>query len=75
MTDKKSNMEQTPGSGQGQERRGIEGRSGVNIVGGGVRRGVNVESKTEGGSLETTVELGTPESPRDLDGRRVLDQG
>lgn len=72
--DDKSNITQPEQTEDVRTRHGIEGRSGVNVVGGGPRRGVNVESKTEGGSLETTVELGTPESPRDLDGRRILDK-
>ena len=46
-------------------------RKGVQIVGGGAVRGVNVESKDSGGSLETTVELGGPGTDeRDEEGRR-----
>jgi hypothetical protein len=50
----------------------VQGRP-VRILGGGQAEGVSVESKHEGGSLETQVELGGPGTdPRDGSGRRVF---
>lgn len=49
------------------------GREGVQILGGANPGGVKIEGKSEGGSLETTVELGGPGTdPRDETGRRVF---
>lgn len=48
-----------------------QGRVGVEIVGGGPVGGVKVESKRDGGSIETVPELGgTDKNERDADGRR-----
>lgn len=46
------------------------GKGMVQIMGGGPSQGVSVESKSIGGSLETTVELSTDQNDRALDGRR-----
>lgn len=49
------------------------GRQGVQILGGGRTGEASVESKSEGGSLETSVELGGPGTdPRDETGRRIF---
>jgi hypothetical protein len=47
-----------------------QGREGVTIIGGGVVKGVKRESKNEGGSLETEIEIGMDQNDRDETGRR-----
>lgn len=47
-------------------------RKGVQIVGGGAAESVKRESKQEGGSLETNVEIGLDQNERDESGRRVF---
>lgn len=89
MTDDKKNVEQPeqevrveghtrrkPERKTGEHSRENEprrGRSGVQILGGARTGETSIESKTEGGSLETTVELGGPGTdPRDETGRRIF---
>lgn len=59
-------------SGQIKKPDRASGRKGVTILGKHEKQtGVTTESKTDGGSLETTVELGGPTlNERDADGRR-----